>query len=313
MGGIVAVGAAGAFAAVGCSGGGSSSSGGDGGNDATADVVHADTFAPDVHVNEAGEAGKEAGDAGPTDSSLTPAQFPGAAGVAFCNQFSKCCFGGNPPPGQFDMNACISSFVDQGFDTTGVNAQGAYLTSAVQLDQAKAQSCIADINAIDCTANLVTSAQWKKILSDCVTALVGTLEAGAPCTAPVQCNSGSFCDLPLDGGTSGTCQPLRPVGGNCGDFGGQTPGQAEEACSYRRSGSNGQFCHSADLVSGVTYDAASQWLCDTAQGLDASCNVDINCQTSICDIGDGSLYLCSNSSAFIYPFECTAFPGGGGG
>jgi hypothetical protein len=309
LGGVVGASAVSALVVVGCSSGGSSSPSADAGNDSPTqpDVTTDHYVGPDVIVNETGTDANDGG-TGDAEGGMTPGDFLTASAIAFCNQFQKCCGATS-----FNKNACISAFIDIGLDNTGVNAQAQYLTSAVTVDQTKAQSCIADINAIDCTANIVTSAQWKKVLSDCVGGLVGTLGTGAACTAPVQCNSSSFCDLPLDGGTTGTCQPLRGVGAPCGDFGGQTVGQSDEACSYRRSGSNGQFCFNTDLNLGTPIDGGpAAWTCQNAVGLDAGCIEDINCTTSICDL-DINGGTCTNQSPFIYSFECTAFPLDAGG
>ena len=156
---------------------------------------------------------------------------------------------------------------------------------------------LAQINAFNCATNDPTSAQEVAIKTACFGALVGSLSAGAACSTTMECSAGLFCQpTSIDAGTQGTCQPLHTAGQSCNEFGGNASStditrQAEFECSYRGSGSSGLLCHYADLSTGAPLPAGT-WTCQSELGVDAGCNVNVDCQTQGCDpdqSADGSL------------------------
>jgi hypothetical protein len=285
--------------------------GADGGDGATAQDASRD--APldggDASLDaDAGPADAEAGsvdaEAGSDNSAMLT--FPGQVATALCNRFMTCC---GATPSTFDLNNCISQYV--GFGYAGSSNGELYLANGnVTFNASQAQSCLNQINAIDCAANLRTTAQERSIISACFGALVGTLEAGAPCQAAVECSSGEFC-MPTDGGVTGVCAPLRANGQPCGDFvtaiTTESVRVAESACSYRGSGTPGLACHFGSYVD------AGAWFCTNQLGTDASCGANVDCQSMLCDPGANfSVNQCENAETFIYPFACGTFLTDGG-
>jgi hypothetical protein len=220
---------------------------------------------------------------------------------------------------------CITSLTATGYEGMNFGAESLLEAGVLNYDPTKAAACLADINAIDCTSNVITSAQQLAILSDCVGAIYGTLAANASCTRAIECGSGLFCDTPDDGGP-GTCAPLRGDGGACGNFGGIPTtfdyGLGEEACSFRRSGNTGLFCYERDLTTGMDIDGATgSWVCVPAGAVGTGCNVDQECASALCDPGPpgfgytypdgavtfGSVYQCANSRPFTYLNTCLPF------
>jgi hypothetical protein len=267
--------------------------------------------APDVkEVGDAGEAGVvPPGDAGPDagDSGggivLGLTTFPELTAEALCNRFQNCCAA--PAAGQvFDTSGCISRFLNFGYAGSSTG-QSLLDGGHVVFNQAQAESCLSQIAAIDCSANLRTSAQEQAIITACFGALSGTLEAGAPCAGPIECAPGQFC-APQDAGGS-ACAPLRTSGQSCADFGSNNFAGSDTACSYRASGNTGLTCKNGDFN---TYGdiPLSQWVCTPEQAVDGGCFVNVDCSSKLCDPGaNATIYKCAQSETFIYPFSCSSF------
>jgi hypothetical protein len=337
LGGILICGAASALLAGGCGGDDTTPPAGDGGPDSTTDgnppdstqgdtqgdVTQGDTQTGDVVGNDGpvGDAGDAAPEASPGDGAALAA-FPGLVAQALCQKVSDCCFG--PDAAAFDRAGCIASATPEGYANT-LHGAGPFLGpdggGVLAFNQASATACIQDINSIDCTANELTTAVQTSILRDCVAAVYGTLGAGASCMATIECSPGFFCDLPLDGGPTGSCTALAGDGGSCyfgNQQGGESFGQSEEACSFRRNGLSGLRCNNADPNTGNLYDGGPMtWTCAPQGALGAGCNYNQDCTTQLCDPGlpDAALYQCVNSETFIYPYLCTGYilDAGGGG
>jgi hypothetical protein len=176
----------------------------------------------------------------------------------------------------------------------------------------------------------MTSQQHIAIITDCTAAVTGNFAAGTTCSDSIECASGQFCNTAFDSGV-GKCAPLRGDGGACGDFG-DIPttacatsqlcdyGLSEEACSYRRTGNTGLRCNNADPSTGGPIDGGpAAWTCMPAGGLDAGCNYNQDCTSTLCDPGPpgfpyvatdgavvtgGTTYLCVNSITFAYANGC---------
>jgi hypothetical protein len=339
LGGIMICGAASALLAGGCGGDDTTAPAGDGGpgdsttdgyqpdvtqGDTQGDVTQGDTQAGDVIGNDGpvGDAGDAQPDASAGDGAALAA-FPGQVAQAVCQKASDCCFG--PDASQFDMAGCLAASTREGYLGTlhGVTAfLGPDSGGVLAFNPASATACLQDINSIDCTANELTTAVQVSILRDCVAAVSGTLGAGASCMATIECSPGLFCDLPLDGGPTGTCTAVAGDGGSCyfgNQQGGENFGQSEEACSFRGAGVSGLRCNNADLNTGAPLDGgASTWTCAPPVALGSGCNFNQDCLTELCDPGpdlDAGLYQCVSSETFAYPWQCAIYirDAGGGG
>ncbi len=256
-------------------------------------------------------------EAGEVDAAALLA-FPTQLAQAVCARFATCC----SPAGDasaFDMSQCVTSYYNYGYQgsTTGADRLG---SGNVLLDPAKAQSCLSQVAAVDCSANLRTSAQEKSILSACFGALTGTQQAGQGCASAIECAPGLFCTpagaSANDAGYTGICQALRGAGASCADFGVNNSNASETICSYRGSGNTGVVCHNEDLTTGVFFTDAAAWQCAPQQALEAGCNVNVDCTSALCDPGpdpfNNPLYVCTNAETFIYPFACQTFIKDGG-
>ena len=324
LGGVVGCASTGAVAEVGC-----------GGDDthalpieAGSDVTTMDTFRPDVQVNETSTQDVVDSGVADVDAAVAIPPFLTEVATAFCNKVAACCAAQLPDGAAFDSAACIAVNTGVGYQGTALGAGVLLGAGTLSYDSAKAAACLNDINAIDCTGNVITTTQQKTILTDCTAAVFGTFAAGATCTESVECAAGMFCATASDGGPAvGTCVPLRGDGGACGDFG-DIPletdyGLSEEACSYRRTGNTGLRCDNADPNTGAVYDGGpAVWTCKPAADIDGGCNFDQDCTSGLCDPGPpgypfvepeggvvagGVKYLCAGSVPFAYPNACLAF------
>jgi hypothetical protein len=299
------------------------------GNDVLGDVV------ADVQTHDVVDAG------GPdVDSSAAIPPFLTSLATAFCAKVKACCANEMPTGTTFDTNGCIAVNTPVGYQGTALGMADIQEAGVpLKFDPAKAAACLADINAIDCTANALTTAQQIAILTDCTDAISGEYSAGTPCVASIECGSGMFCKTPApgtlgpDGGpVAGTCTALRGAGGPCGDFGdisqggpnGYDYGLSEEACSYRRTGNTQLACYNYLLDGTGDIDGGpAAWTCQPAGQATALCNVNQDCTTMLCDPGapgypyygaDGGLvaaggtnFKCANSMPFAYPNACLPF------
>jgi hypothetical protein len=333
VGALVGGAASSVLVGVGCGGDDTSTTPQDGGGDGT--MVGPDAPNEDGTVPDAGDSGPSPmeamavidapGDApadapvdaqadAPTDADAGDASallaFPSQVAQAVCSRFASCCFLGGDAS-TFDMTACLSSY--DGFGYAGSSAGANQLnTGHVAFDATQAASCLSQIAAIDCTANLRTSAQEKAIRTACYAAMTGTVPVGGTCVASIECAPGLYCTGAAGG--AGFCQPLRVSGQSCGDFGVNNTNASENICSYRGSGNTGLTCHNGDYVTGVTFADAGDWLCQPQQALNAGCNANVDCTTALCDPGANfDVYVCKNAEAFIYPFACQSFIKADGG
>jgi hypothetical protein len=326
LGGIMICGTA-ALLAGGCGGGDNGAPSGDGGADSTSDANVPDSTQGDTQGDvpqgdtQTGDAvGDAGGDAQPEASpgdGAALAAFPGLVAKALCQKVADCCFG--PDASAFDRAGCIASSTPEGYANT-LHGVLPFLNSdsgVLAFNQASATACIQDINSIDCTANELTTAVQLSILRDCVAAVYGTLGAGAPCTAAIECSPGLFCNVPLDGGATGSCAALVGDGGSCNVGGQMDFGQSEEACSFRRNGLTGLRCNNADPNTGALYDGGpNNWTCAPQVAVGSGCNYNQDCVTQLCDLGpDAGLFQCASTEVFVYPYACAPYirDAGGGG
>jgi hypothetical protein len=337
--GLAGTSIAAAVTAAGCSSNGSTAqqdSGSDVTSDAHPDVQQNDVQAQDVQsqdvkASDVLDAGAPDGDAQDPISA-----FQVQLATTFCAKAQACCTSLMPAGTTWDTAKCINVNVGVGYQASllGVGpVLGSDASAELHYDPAKAQACLADLNAIDCSANVVTTAQQKQLYADCFAAVTGSLASGATCTQAVECGAGLFCDTAGDGGPAiGTCQPLRADGGPCGDFGDIPLGtplhydytKGEEACSYRRTGTSGLRCDNADPTTGADYDGGpAVWVCRPQFPEGGSCNLKQDCQSLLCDPGTpgyeydppdggpvspgGTVFQCSNSMPFEYKNDCLPF------
>jgi hypothetical protein len=304
--------------------GGHPGDGGGGNGDASDAATHpdADAQVTDAQVTDAqvdAAAPKDAGaDAAETadaadaaivffdagEAGLSVATFTTEIAQALCQGLARCCT--VPNGSSFDMAGCINTQMTTNFNTGANVADSGDLT----LDPVKAQACLNDLASVNCAAT--TGTDTVKEFDDCYTALSGTLTTGAPCVKSVECVQSDFCDLPTDGGATGTCQPMRTSGEPCGDFGSRSLVQSEEACSYRGSGNTGLRCANVDLATLTVLDAGT-WVCSPEVAPDSGCGFAVDCTTRLCDPGPGfSLYQCVDTKPYVYPAVCASYIVDGG-
>ncbi|AKV00805.1 hypothetical protein AKJ09_07468 [Labilithrix luteola] len=278
-------------------------SGVDGGTDAKAD-----TSTPD------------ATDSGPdatADAGITLDNYITNVGEALCNAITRCCFGNPNVPdggavtgGTFGRAQCVKQQAHFGFEQTNFGAED--LTSGTfVLDQAKAQQCMQQAEAMQCD---LSGASLRQIRSVCFEAISGTVAKDKACKADIECAPGSFCN-PTDPSSltnrAGTCQPLRGAGGNCGDVantGDEDTDQqlAEYACSSRAAGDTGLHCDSFDFTAGPdgAYRARADWKCMAGVDNGQKCSSNVWCKTGICDTANDG--ICKDPLEILQN-SCTAF------
>jgi hypothetical protein len=282
----------------------------DASQDATLDVSN-DTRSDALIDADAGADVTDSGIDAPFDANAIYG-FPLQVASAICEQLASCCesIDASPAGEHFDMPTCLSLYLNFGY--AGSSTGEAFLDGGhVAFDPGQAGSCLQQIAAVDCTANLRSSAQEKSIIGACFGAMTGTLEAGAPCKASIECAPGTFCDPASDGG--GACAVLRGDGGSCANFG-RVFSTASEMCSYRGSGNTGLTCQYGDFTNYMTFADAASYTCVPQQPFDAGCFSNDNCQSMLCDPGPStSLFKCESAETFIYGFACESFIVDGGG
>jgi hypothetical protein len=249
----------------------------------------------------------DAGDAGDTgvDSAALFA-FPGQLASAICGKIGSCCFGADAAP--FNEPACLQALLPGGFELSLSGYLSVLDSGLVSLDPAKAQACMNDIAAIDCTSGMITSATKLAAIKDCSSAVVGAVGPGGLCTVTPECSGEQFCNTPTDGGTVGTCTAVRGDGGSCTFGSPPSPGQSEEACSLRRSGDTGLRCNNQALTPNFGFLDAG-WTCVPQFGLNADCNVDQDCASGLCDPNN---FVCEQVGPLVTSLLCAEFKKDGG-
>lgn len=316
LAGAIGWGAAGAFFASGC-GSGDNGPGptAEGGSDSTTDVSQSETGTGDAMFDgtvdsappDSGDSGP--GEAGPTDAAdagdvITPpdaaalAAFPGQVANAFCRQIGTCCFGADASA--FDLTTCAAQVLPSGYAQTLRGAIGLVDSGLLILDPVKAQACLSDLAAIDCTANVLTAQTNLSTIRDCTAALTGSLGMDASCPASIACAPNLYCNTPSDGGL-GNCVPQAGDGGSC-DYG--SAATSELACSPRGTGINGLRCVNRSLVSPYTLFDASTWTCGPTLDAGSGCYVGQDCASGICD---STSHLCVASDTFATAGTCTFY------
>jgi hypothetical protein len=241
--------------------------------------------------------------------------FQQQAANTYCGQLEKCC-GFAADASTFNMSLCISRFTPFGYGGT-LQLQGAagLIDSGVLVvDQTKAQACLADMAAIDCSANVLSTQANLQTLADCTAAVSGTVPANGPCTASIACAGSQYCSIP-SGATSGTCVPLSGDGGACNSGGDMfiDLNASELLCSSRGTSTNGLRCNNQDLNSPYLPLDAGTWACAPTLGANSLCNVDSDCASALCDSVN---YVCVSSTQFVAPSTCANYTikdAGGGG
>ena len=227
-----------------------------------------------------------------------------------CAKYAACC---GADAATFDMAKCVASS-QPGYDDSN---QGTTLAGNgnVVFNGVAAQACLNDLNLLDCTTNQLTSAESTALFQDCYASLTGTLPNGSACLGSIECAPGGFCDFSKDGGVveagvRGTCEALRSASGPCGNFGQTNTQQAQEACSYRGGTGSNLTCQWGNFMTGNEFADAAAWTCIPEQALDASCNVDNDCTSRLCDPSAG--YTCTSAKPIITMPGCVYYAKDGG-
>src|SRR5258706_2194935 len=141
--------------------------------DGTADLTTAHQADAPV-TRDSGDAGEgSAPDAADTSVDEAPLlnAYPGQLRTGFCHHLAKCCVPFDA--GAFDQTKCEQNFLNSGgFLQTGVAVSTGGTTGGhLAYDPAAAATCLADIDAVDCTSD--PSAHWMKMRTDCWAAMTG--------------------------------------------------------------------------------------------------------------------------------------------
>ena len=219
----------------------------------------------------------------PFDGGFVVETFDNVLADELCRSLARCCYGNPNPPdggvdgGSFDVSACRATALKVGFQGSNLGTGALRDGGNVTLDQVKADDCVNKIKALKCD---LPGPEYAAARSACFMAYAGKLGASQACMGAVECQPGFFCKGQLDGGP-GVCTSVRPPGGACGDNP-DSPTEYEEACSYRGSGANGQYCLWTNVTTGVDL-APADWKCSAANGVDAGCATGTWCKDSVCD------------------------------
>jgi hypothetical protein len=220
----------------------------------------------------------------------------------------------------FNTALCESDNLTSGFQgsSLGVNLLDG---GNVAFDPVKAQNCLADISAIDCRTDQLTTADMKALFPDCFDALTGTLPLNAPCQGSIECSPGEFCGPLADGGMA--CQAVRGAGGSCLDFfadggaGSPVPGNtgtnSQNICSYRGSGNTNLYCNYLDPSTFRSLPPDGGWTCLPALDAGAPCINHQDCTSKVCTRPSA---VCGQATAFFNSFGCNHYKiqdAGGGG
>ncbi|MBN9166035.1 MAG: hypothetical protein BGO98_21220 [Myxococcales bacterium 68-20] len=265
-------------------------------------------------------------DAGPdvTDAGLKVETYAEQVADTMCNALTRCCFGnanvpdggtvdgGESGSGVFDRAECLGLYSRLGFENANVGLSTT--TKNVVVNQAKGADCIAKINALMCNLD---GASLKAIRSACFEALEGQLKSGEACKTSLECASGLFC-LPgdggvvvADGGSNGTCAPLRTKGQPCSlqETGNDEVDStaSEIACSWRGGGDTSLRCASYESTTGSYKADRSTWTCEPTVANGEICNTTVSCADGICDPGDDfDKFVCEPVLTYFNKFACSA-------
>jgi hypothetical protein len=256
----------------------------------------------DASSSADGEGGSasDAGDASDAAPLLTAQQYPAALATAFCNSVAACC-GMNGDAASFNWTSCYTGELSAGFKGASTGVQ--YFDAGnIVFDPVQGQNCIDVISAIDCVSNQTTSAEQAQLFKSCYATYTGTLEAGAPCSATMECAPGTFCSA----AAGGTCTPLVGVGGNCGALGANL-NLGQTMCSYRGSASNGLFCQNISGDAGTAALPTAQWTCQAQWEGGSECAGNQDCTTLICHQVSAGFDLCASAGNWANSTTCTFY------
>lgn len=267
--------------------------------DTTTDVVVPDTGVPDA--NDGGVA-----DAKPDVKQLGLQEFIDQQTVLLCQRYAQCCFGADAAA--FDTNKCVATFGPLGMEGNlqGLRVPGVAFAvdggpdggANVVMDQAKANTCLAELSTLDCPT--LTAPVYTKTVQDCYGAVTGTIQAGnGPCLDSVECAPGNFC--PNAGNDAGVrnCLPLLQAGATC------TVATGNTACQYRGYLGSSARCERYKAPDG----GAPSNVCTPPLANGSKCQTAWDCQSDLCDFGSG---VCVTSAVTVGPAACAYFKIDGG-
>jgi hypothetical protein len=274
------------------------------GTDAGPDAT-GDTFVPD---SPEGDAGEDADAAPPFDGGVT--NFVEELAQSLCRTTARCCFGDTDPPdgsvdgGSFDKEHCLEIYRNLGWENSN-KYMGQTDPKSLVLDNQKAGDCLSGIDNLTCT---VPGATVATLRTACYGAFHGAKAAGDACATSLDCAQGLFCNpnadggAPSDGGTSGKCEAIRPVGGSCGDVTADLT-KVDEACSWRGQGGD-EHCQIYSDFATATQAPQDQWKCEAANAVGGDCDNDAWCAAAICD---PATFQCTSPFDNFPPSSCATF------
>jgi hypothetical protein len=254
------------------------------------------------------DAGADAPVDAPVDAP-TLFEYPPAMGQAICTRILTCCSGdkdgGAFDGGVFDNAACLKIYGGTGWENSlaGTDIPGVVDGGHLVYDKTEANNCLTRLNnggpadGGKFTCGVVGSAEFTAITAACFAAIRGNIPIGtAGCRASIECVPGAYCAL-SDGGASGTCTALKPVGANCDDSAALGSRAGNDECSYRGSG-----------VACLPPDAGLPRTCAALRANGEACVTgNEECQSGLCD----DSFSCGTSLTLLDPNACAFFVDGG--
>lgn len=245
------------------------------------------------------------------DAGLTLESYKDRIANTLCGTLAKCCYGSNGgvpdsgavDGGTFKTGQCIDLYKRLGFESSNVGQQLAVTGGNVELDQAKALDCLAKVNSLSCSLGFAELAAAR---TSCFEALRGKQTAGQPCKGAMECAPGLFCNPTQADAGAGTCAAVRGVGESCNVFLTNSVDndavQAEEACSWRASGTPPLHCDTYDYAGTGDYRPRADWKCAAGVGLGQACSQTTWCSSGICDPTD---FTCRTPVEYFTNNVCT--------
>jgi hypothetical protein len=199
-----------------------------------------------------------------------------------------------------------------GWEFTLPGSQAVYTAGHLNFNSAKGDTCIAALQNFACPddAGAVPASAYSAVIDACLGVLSGTIANGSGgCISAFECANG-FCQLPSDGGTTGTCTALVGNGGTC-----VPPTNSNESpdqmCSQSGTYTPMLYC---DRLAGGDAGACAAPLPNGSTCYNGTTNFwsDYGCTSLMCgDLGCGGTVDYSQ----LAPAWCSnyALDGGGGG
>lgn len=257
------------------------------------------------------------------DAPFTPETFAPSLAETICSSLSRCCYGSDVADGGavnggdggvtgiFDRGACGEFYRSFGFEGSATGSDRIQFGN-VEIDQAKANDCIAKVKALPCD---LTGNVFQDTRAACFAVYKGKQAIGQPCRSPIECASG-YCNGDIAdsgvedaGAVVGVCTALAGDGGGCG-LHTTDPGVSEEACSTRGSGDTKLQCDYVESFGATpqdppTFKDPSEWTCRPALANGEVCFTSQWCASGYCN---EATFTCESPTRIFTPQgSCAGF------